>query len=483
MNKVVNISVDQLMHHPKNPREEIGDITELAESIKQNGIMQNLTVYVAGMRPEIPVTPFAENPNGDHNEHRYYVLIGNRRLEAAKAAGLKEVPCVIAPYMSEADQVSMMMQENMQRENLTFVEEAFGFQMMLDLGENVNSIARKTGFSDTTVRNRTKIAQLDKELVKEKVSSFQLSLSDFAKLNEVDDIKERQKILEKAASSNDLKWKTERYLENKKKKADKEKVLAILEEKGIEHLEELDDYSPSGWTVLERKYPSELLENPGTIEGIDWDAVEGYGIFNGYTQLFILAKKGEYEKPEDPEQVRRMERQKKLDALKEYMDGETDDLIKDMEGFAKKILEGEIKTTDLELTANPLKTLWDMARDIDTYISFHSMDYGLAKFGYFDDIKAECGDDVDACDIAVSERMKGISIEKQLTAGILGKVTELGTSSIMDWRFRRSEYTMTKVATAFAILHKWGYEYRDEELKDMMQGKGTFWEQADELLR
>ena len=44
MNDIENISIDKLVHHPNNPREDVGDITELTESIKANGIMQNLTV-------------------------------------------------------------------------------------------------------------------------------------------------------------------------------------------------------------------------------------------------------------------------------------------------------------------------------------------------------------------------------------------------------------------------------------------------------
>ena len=77
--KITYISVDKLHPHPDNPRKDIGDITELADSIRQSGIYQNLTV--------IPSTGYY---HGD-----YTVIIGHRRLAAAKAAGLTEVPCVI----------------------------------------------------------------------------------------------------------------------------------------------------------------------------------------------------------------------------------------------------------------------------------------------------------------------------------------------------------------------------------------------------
>ena len=79
MNEIVMMPVAALMHHPENPRKDLGDLTELAESIKKNGVMQNLTVVRA--------------PEG---ETGYMVVIGNRRMEAAKMAGVATVPCVIS---------------------------------------------------------------------------------------------------------------------------------------------------------------------------------------------------------------------------------------------------------------------------------------------------------------------------------------------------------------------------------------------------
>ena len=79
MNEIAMISIDKLRHHPQNPWKSIGDVTELAESIKAKGILQNLTVVQC---------PSALG--------EYWVVIGNRRLEAAKQAGVKELPCLIS---------------------------------------------------------------------------------------------------------------------------------------------------------------------------------------------------------------------------------------------------------------------------------------------------------------------------------------------------------------------------------------------------
>ena len=127
MNDIVNIGVEHIHPHPENPRKDLGDLTELVESIKKNGVMQNLTV--------IPL----EGKNGE-----YTAIIGHRRHAAAKLAGIKELPCRIIEGLSEKEQISAMLEENMQRNDLTIWEQANGFQMMLDLGDTEEQIAEKT---------------------------------------------------------------------------------------------------------------------------------------------------------------------------------------------------------------------------------------------------------------------------------------------------------------------------------------------------
>lgn len=128
--EIVNIGLEHIHPHPDNPRKDLGDLTELAESIKKNGILQNLTV--------IP-------KEGEPGE--CIAIIGHRRSAAAKLAGITEAPCRIVEGMTHKEQVSTMLEENMQRGDLTIWEQAQGFQMMLDLGETEDTIAEKTGFS------------------------------------------------------------------------------------------------------------------------------------------------------------------------------------------------------------------------------------------------------------------------------------------------------------------------------------------------
>lgn len=104
------ISTERLYPHPRNPRQDVGDISELVDSIKRNGIYQNLTVIKGG----------AGVPEGADG---YTVIIGHRRLAASKAAGLTELPCSVVE-MDEREQVATMLLENMQRQDLTFWEQA-----------------------------------------------------------------------------------------------------------------------------------------------------------------------------------------------------------------------------------------------------------------------------------------------------------------------------------------------------------------------
>ena len=152
MEKIEMIPVERLAHHPDNPRKDLGDLTDLAESIRVNGILQNLTVVF-----EDGFTDY-DNPEA----HRYWVVIGNRRFEAAQLAGLKELPCVVA-NMDRKTQVATMLHENMQRADLTPYEQAEGFQMMMDLGFKPKDIAKDTGFSEKTVKDRLKLTKLNKK--------------------------------------------------------------------------------------------------------------------------------------------------------------------------------------------------------------------------------------------------------------------------------------------------------------------------------
>lgn len=213
---ITYISVDRLNPHPDNPRKDLGDLTELAESIKTNGVMQNLTVipghyitldeFIKMSKAEGVTKDVAKGMYDKENSFvgdDYTVIIGHRRMAAAQLAGLTELPCIITE-MDEKTQLTTMLAENMQRADLTVYEQAQGFQMMIDLGATVEEVAEKSGFSQSTVRRRLKIAELDPKILK-KVSSDegrQLSLGDFDKLAEIEDLKLRNTVLKDIGTNN-----------------------------------------------------------------------------------------------------------------------------------------------------------------------------------------------------------------------------------------------------------------------------------------
>lgn len=211
--KVKMIPIKKMVHHPDNPRKDIGDIAELTDSIRKNGIMQNLTV--------IP------------KDGCYWVLIGNRRFEAAKNAGLSELPCKVVDGLTPSEQLGIMLEENMQRNDLTVIEQAQGFQLMLDMGETIESIAKRTGFSQKTVKQRVGIAQLDQKILKKKNEEFQLSITDLVRLEQISDPVERDKILDGAVSPESLRSAIDRRIEYDREQQIKQMIINLMNAAGI----------------------------------------------------------------------------------------------------------------------------------------------------------------------------------------------------------------------------------------------------------
>ena len=207
------IPIDQLLHHPHNPRLDLGDLTELTESIRSQGVLQNLTVV-----------PEAEFPGDDH----YLVVIGNRRMEAAKLAGLAEVPCVISD-MDYNTQIATMLTENMHRTDLTLYEQAQGIQMMMDLGLTETQISEMTGFSRTTIKRRAEMAKLDKETLKEKCT--QLTMDEMDQLMKIRDIDKRNELLKEAGTDN-FKWRVGNAVKEQKREDTYNQVKHILLQAG-----------------------------------------------------------------------------------------------------------------------------------------------------------------------------------------------------------------------------------------------------------
>src|ERR1700692_1704327 len=101
------IPIEQIRPNPEQPRKALGDLRELTESVREKGVLE------PGLVRFMP------------REDCYFIISGERRYHAARAAGLKEVPC-IEKTADEAETLEIALVENLQRKDLTAFEEADG---------------------------------------------------------------------------------------------------------------------------------------------------------------------------------------------------------------------------------------------------------------------------------------------------------------------------------------------------------------------
>jgi ParB family transcriptional regulator, chromosome partitioning protein len=140
--KLTELEVNMLQSNPLQPRGIISpeSITELADSIREQGILEPIVV--------------ASTPAG------YQIIAGERRWRAAKLVGLKTVPVVIK-QTSPQQMLEMAIVENVQREDLNPIERAQAYKRLIDeFGLGTNEVARKVGKSAPTVSNTIRLLSL-----------------------------------------------------------------------------------------------------------------------------------------------------------------------------------------------------------------------------------------------------------------------------------------------------------------------------------
>ena len=138
------VPVDQIDPNPQQPRTKFDEaaLESLAASIREVGVLQ----------------PIVVGPPGD--DGRYVLIAGERRLRAAKLAGLDEIPAVIRESDQEARLVEAVI-ENVQREDLGPIEEAEAYQrLMEDFGMTHDEVAKRVGKSRSAVTNAVRLLNL-----------------------------------------------------------------------------------------------------------------------------------------------------------------------------------------------------------------------------------------------------------------------------------------------------------------------------------
>ncbi|MFV0528405.1 MAG: ParB/RepB/Spo0J family partition protein [Lachnospiraceae bacterium] len=168
MQEPVKIKITKIEPNREQPRKQFDDdaLLELSESIKQFGIIQPILVI--------------------KKDDYFEIIAGERRWRAAKLAGLKEIPVIIRDY-TEQEVVEISLIENIQRENLNPVEEAFAYKRLLEeFNLKQDEVAERVSKSRTAVTNSMRLLKLPeaihKMLIGEMISSGHaralLSLSD-----------------------------------------------------------------------------------------------------------------------------------------------------------------------------------------------------------------------------------------------------------------------------------------------------------------
>ena len=138
--RVTMIAPEYISPNPDQPRRyfDPDGLSELADSIRAHGILQPLSVRRKG-------------------GGRYELIAGERRLRAAKLAGLREVPCLVA-QVDEQDAGMLALIENLQRQDLDFIEEAMGISRLLeDWNMSQEQAARLLGKSQSAVANKLRL--------------------------------------------------------------------------------------------------------------------------------------------------------------------------------------------------------------------------------------------------------------------------------------------------------------------------------------
>lgn len=142
INKVLEIGISLIKPNPSQPRKCFysDELTKLAKSISQEGILQPLIIRI--------------------NDGEYELVSGERRLRAAKIAGLKTVPCIIV-NMTERNSALMALVENIQREDLSFFEEANAIQSLISVyGMTQEDAAIRLGIAQSTVANKLRLLRI-----------------------------------------------------------------------------------------------------------------------------------------------------------------------------------------------------------------------------------------------------------------------------------------------------------------------------------
>ncbi len=209
---IQKINISQIQPNPTQPRKNFKeqDIKELATSIKNQGLIQPIIVR--------PV-----------DSDQYQIIAGERRWRASQIAGLHEVDCVVK-YFEDSNVLETALIENIQREDLNIIEEAYAYKGLLEIKNITNdNLAKMIGKSSSHVSNTLRLLELDKN-IQDLVISGELSMGHARALIGVPNGYEKAKeIIEKNLSVRQVEKITSQFKKTKKTTNTKDPNILDLE--------------------------------------------------------------------------------------------------------------------------------------------------------------------------------------------------------------------------------------------------------------
>lgn len=257
MEQIREVPVAELRPHEKNPRIDAAQVEDLVESIRVHGI-------------EVPLV--AAPVLGSETE--LVVVAGHRRLTAAHELGLETVPVQVRGDLEDARaQLTFMATENMQREDLTAMEQS---RLLLDLeglGWSLAEISKATGLKRAKVQESMKLGRLGAE-TGEKVHRGQITVEDALAVAEFADDPESKETLEEAVGTPMFTW---RLSEAKRRREDREREAAArveIEKAGGRVVAADADFIPVGELIEEGMWTTPKLDASVHLDGEEWAALE-----------------------------------------------------------------------------------------------------------------------------------------------------------------------------------------------------------------
>jgi len=179
------VPLDQISPNPYQPRRTFNDssIEELSRSVREHGIIQPLVVTKLG-------------------DNKYRLIAGERRFRAAQKAGLGTVPVVIKETMADTDILQVALIENIQREDLNPIEEAYAYhQLHEEFGLTQEEISKRVGKERSTVANFLRLLRLP-DPVKKLLAAGKLSMGHARAILAVESPKKQEQLAERVVKRN-----------------------------------------------------------------------------------------------------------------------------------------------------------------------------------------------------------------------------------------------------------------------------------------